>query len=320
MYMRAVAADAQSCALDDAWLNFQRPKVQRDKNVSIDVGEGLVCLNFLFLLHLGFNFNFDANSSYSSSLMQSCPSFWIVVEVRTLSWAPGPMETQMMREAGFEVDCLATRWEWPQIPEILTTCPDDEVLKQFQETRGFELAHSDSLWYNQCETFWKIVIWNYRFVSFCIYSCGITRRSPITSMITWPQPGDGSATSLGENNGQCCPMAQMKMIPFYAETTRSFVQNTSQSKNTSVSGVYDFIVLFWGKKHEKTIQESWAKLLAQLWMISDLLGEVDETAVRGQLLATWTNCVKCFDLRKHKVGSSQELTFTELQKKNTRKN
>lgn len=36
------------------------------------------------------------------------------MDVRTLSWAPGPMDTQMMKE-------------------ILTTCPDDEVLKQFQE-------------------------------------------------------------------------------------------------------------------------------------------------------------------------------------------
>lgn len=36
------------------------------------------------------------------------------MDVRTLSWAPGPMDTQMMKE-------------------ILNTCPDDEVLKQFQE-------------------------------------------------------------------------------------------------------------------------------------------------------------------------------------------
>lgn len=36
------------------------------------------------------------------------------LDVRTLSWAPGPMKTRMMQE-------------------ILDTCPDDEVLKQFQD-------------------------------------------------------------------------------------------------------------------------------------------------------------------------------------------
>ncbi|CAK9045074.1 unnamed protein product [Durusdinium trenchii] len=43
------------------------------------------------------------------------------LEVRTLSWAPGPMETEMMQE-------------------ILRTCPDPEVLKQFQE-----MQHKDRL-------------------------------------------------------------------------------------------------------------------------------------------------------------------------------